>query len=364
VKAKTHIVLSALLVIGLQAGIWADASAAKPVQRSASCKASAAKASVRASRRGSRRGCTGSKPAPVMVESAPAAAVSSAAPPNPPPPPPQPPPPPPNNNCPLSTPGSTIGMTMSDCTLVASDTAHNPDPRGFWGTIDCQDPTRQSQQTSGGDPHPSGAGPAQGDTAYRRMTAFDGDNFYGERCELGYNSVEGPTVLYHDGQRRVTFLSVRLPNGTNPDDQLWRTVAQMKQTNPCYCPQPGPEIELETMYGQWQLYSNWQRLWDAPAQQNVWTRFAFDITYSPDPAIGSIKVYVDLNGDGDFGDSSEQSPVIHAGTLRREEAGGPSAYAPGQAIPDHLRAGIYQDPNYSCPSGCSVDIDNVQVFGP
>ena len=37
----------------------------------------------------------------------------------------------------------------------------------------------------------------------------------------------------------------------------------------------------------------------------------------------------------------------------------------GDAIPSHLRAGIYQDEGYSCPlsgPGCSIDIDNVQVL--
>jgi hypothetical protein len=49
-------------------------------------------------------------------------------------------------------------------------------------------------------------------------------------------------------------------------------------------------------------------------------------------------------------------------TLRAETAGtGYSDYEVGESIPDHLRAGIYQNPNYSCPSGCSVDVDNVQV---
>ena len=63
----------------------------------------------------------------------------------------------------------------------------------------------------------------------------------------------------------------------------------------------------------------------------------------------------------DFNDANEQSPVIHTATLRAEVAGGPSKYAPGQSIPDHLRAGIYQDPSYNCPGGCSVGVDNVQV---
>jgi hypothetical protein len=40
--------------------------------------------------------------------------------------------------------------------------------------------------------------------------------------------------------------------------------------------------------------------------------------------------------------------------------------APGDAIPDHLRLGLYMNPSIACvaPSGCSVDVDNVQVVAP
>ena len=46
--------------------------------------------------------------------------------------------------------------------------------------------------------------------------------------------------------------------------------------------------------------------------------------------------------------------------------GEPDGLKPGQPIPSHLRAGIYHDPLIPCPSptGCSVDIDNVQVIRP
>jgi hypothetical protein len=270
----------------------------------------------------------------------------------------------PTSSCPLSTPGSPIGMSLSGCKTVASDTAANPDPLPFWGRIDCQTSTRHQQYTSGGDTHATGSGAAQGDSAYRRLTVIDGDNYYGERCELGINDKDGPNVFYREGQRRVTFASIRLPAGTDPSSNLWRTVLQMKQTEPYYNDGPPPAFELEVRSGQWAVEAFWHDLWYAPAQQNVWTRFAFDIVYSSDSAIGSVKTYVDLNGDGDFADAGEQSPLIHAATLMTETAGGPSPYAPGESVPDHLRSGIYQDPDFNCPSGCSVDVDNVQVLGP
>jgi len=54
-------------------------------------------------------------------------------------------------------------------------------------------------------------------------------------------------------------------------------------------------------------------------------------------------------------------------TCIAQETGGtysdePSPWKVGQSIPDHLRAGIYENPDYPCPSGCSVDIDNVPAM--
>jgi hypothetical protein len=268
-----------------------------------------------------------------------------------------------NPDCPLSQPGSSIGLTVpSSCSVVTSDTASNPDPNPFWGEIDCEYDSRHQQVTSGGDTHSTGTGTSQGNSAYRRLTVVDGDDVYGERCELGFNNWSGPTALYHEGQRRVTFITLRMPNSSNVNGQDWRTVMQMKQAQGYRNPDQSPIIEMQVRDGRWSVSNSWNGIWNAPAQQNTWTRFAFDITYSQDPSVGSIKVYVDLNGDGDASDSGEQSSTMHMATLRAETAGtGYSDYEVGESIPNHLRAGIYQNPNYSCPSGCSVDVDNVQV---
>jgi hypothetical protein len=271
-----------------------------------------------------------------------------------------------NPNCPLSQPNSDIGMTLpSECTVVASDTASNPDPIAFWGRLDCASADRHQVISSGGDTHSTADGSSQGNGSFRRMTAYDGDDVWGERCELGDNWNTGKNTFYHEGIRRVTYASIRLPASSDVNNPNWRNVLQMKQAQPYTNPNPASIFEVQARGGYWNVGSNWEDLWEAPAAQNTWTRFAFDIVYSSNASVGSIKVYVDLNNDGDASDANEQSPRIFKDTLRVEEGAGiAEGSAPGQTIPSTLRAGIYQNSNYSCPSGCSVDIDNVQVVKP
>jgi hypothetical protein len=106
------------------------------------------------------------------------------------------------------------------------------------------------------------------------------------------------------------------------------------------------------------------RAWRVTAQKNVWTRIAVDAYYSQYVEKGWVKYYVDANGDGDFSDPGERSPVFHTNTLKREIPGTTAdGLVAGDTIPSHLRLGIYHDSPIPCPSptGCSVDIDNVQV---
>jgi hypothetical protein len=289
---------------------------------------------------------------------------------------PEPPPvetsePPADSGCPLegSQSSGPIAMSVLGCALVASDGSTDPDPLPFWGSVQCADESRYAYSESGGDGHPSASGEAA-DAAYRRLTVLDGDDFFGERCELGENDYRtGPTAFYHEGQHRVTYFSERLPANFPLATTQWQTVMQMKQAQPSDDDGSGPALEMEARSNHWVVVNSWDTVWEFPARRSLWTRFAWDVYYSQDAAQGWIQVSADLNGDGDFADAGERSPTIRGATLKTEVEG-PSGSAgglnPGDPIPSHLRIGIYHDPEISCaaPVECSVDVDNVQVVEP
>ena len=286
---------------------------------------------------------------------------------------PAPPAPPAKPSCPLTETASAgpLGMSLPGCKVIASDTAAEASPLPFWGSIQCGTlarpaPSRVSLLTSGADPHATVSGSSQPDSAYRRLTVFDGDDYYGERCELGENDQRtGTTVFYHEGQHRATYVSLRLPSNYPLASSAWQTVMQMKQTQPSDDNCCGPELEMQAREGKWVIVDSWKTLWEFPARTNAWTRFAWDVYYSQDPSKGWIQVSADLNDDGDFNDPGERSPVIHTATLRTEPQGNVGLPA-GAPIPSHLRVGVYHSSSLSCPAptGCSVDVDNVQVVGP
>lgn len=274
--------------------------------------------------------------------------------------------------CPLHRAATTapIAMVEPACRVIASDTGANPDPERFSGTLQCAERARYTHVMRGGDTHRTAMGRPQGNDAYRRLTVDDGDEFFGERCELGEDDWRhGPTTFYAQGAHLLTYVSERLPDNFPLYTHTWQTVMQMKQTQPSDNGGGAPIIEMEAREGRWWIVDYWHALWSFPALRDRWTRFAWDVYYSRVPKQGWIQVSADLNGDHDFEDPGERSPVFHLRTLKTEIEGlngDGDGIAAGEPIPSHFRAGLYHDPGIHCPMprGCSVEVDNVQVLAP
>ena len=75
-----------------------------------------------------------------------------------------------------------------------------------------------------------------------------------------------------------------------------------------------------------------------------------------------MRVRADLDGDGEL---EEDSGEIETRRSSCETEGGEEGdgIEPGEAIPSHLRIGLYHDPKIPCPEpkGCSVEFDEVEI---
>jgi hypothetical protein len=244
--------------------------------------------------------------------------------------------------------------------LPFADSGDTQDVAAVWGEYACAEPERLAVEPEGG---------VDGG-AYRRFTVLDGDDADGERCEAGRNDhTDSPTAVYREGDVRTTSFAVRLPEDFPLDTDRFQVVMQMKQSQPAANGDGTPALSLEAREGHWVLFrsassgpsSDTEEIWSAPAEKGVWTRFEIDGTYSADPEEGSVRVRADLDGDGELETSSGE---IAGYTLKRETGGGEEdGIEPGEAIPSHLRIGLYHDPEVPCPApkGCSVEFDDVEI---
>ncbi len=254
-----------------------------------------------------------------------------------------------------------LRMSATGCRIVNSDSSARLNPAHLWGRADCAAQDRVKRRVAS-------RGPGRrvtGNGRYRQLTVIDGDNIYGERCELGLNDWQQSTFAkFRQGERRVTFASIRLPKNFPLQQRMWQTVLQMKQTEPSQSENTGPVLEVQAYNGRLRLIHSWRQRWSTRIVKKRWIQIELVVRYSQSRRGGSVRMYVDRNGDGDAHDKHERSPRLHVSTLMRELPGETIAGLPaGASIPSHLRVGLYHDPRYSCPApkGCSIQVDNVRV---
>jgi hypothetical protein len=267
-------------------------------------------------------------------------------------------------------------MTAPGCALLRDDSSAQADPNpGLWGSISAVSSSRVQEFTFGGDKRHKANGKPQRNMAFRRLTVLDGDDYFGERTELGRNEYRygenagtqttGTFALYREGERKITFFSQRYGSGFTSTRDGWQTVMQMKQAQPYESNGPvdgAPALEFQIFKNRLRFRGFHQTVWTTRAPpKGKWIRYALDATYSQDPTKGRAQVFADLNVDGDFLDKGETSPVLTMRTLAYVTSQGNGGTIPeGGSIPGHLRLGIYHHP--SVYGTTTVGVDNVQVL--
>ena len=271
-----------------------------------------------------------------------------------------------------------VGLSVNRATMTAAggrilrdDSADQPDPIPLWKQILAVSASRHQHLSVGGDTHVKADGSAQNNTAFRRLTVQDGDDFYGERAALGRNwwqdGDSGTFALFREGERRLIFWSMRFPANFPMTTMAWQQIIETKQAQPYDNDKHGTRnpdgtgvtIEFQMYAERFRLFTWWQERWSAAAPAlGQWIRFAADITFSQHPNVGKVTVYIDNDNDGDWLDADETF-TWNGATLAYATAAH-NGLAAGESIPSFLEIGPYHNSVYGTTS---LDIDNVQVYG-
>jgi hypothetical protein len=247
-----------------------------------------------------------------------------------------------------------LGMVSSASgAVVRSDPGIDPNPENLWGDIQCQVDSRYEHHATGG---PDG-GP------WRQLTVLDGDDFFGERCELGRNTRRygrssatdhrGTFNLFRNGTRRIIDWYFKLMPGF-PVTKQNSTIFQLKHTCPCDSITPNPEVQLMPKLPKLYLRvrsndTNTSRFdrWSTRVQTGVWYHATFDITFHTTEAVGRVQLTID---DVDGVADARSSPTLSLSTINRDD---------GRPSPDHLRMGHYR--NTTIDGTSSVGLADVRV---
>ncbi|MEA2123969.1 MAG: hypothetical protein QOI80_751, partial [Solirubrobacteraceae bacterium] len=162
-----------------------------------------------------------------------------------------------------------------------------------WASWSCADQSRFQQVE---------APAAQGQKAYK-LTVQDGDNAWGERCELGDgNPGRSGYPLFHEGDERWISFQVYLPDNYPIDTPDWNVMFQIHQEGDGGC----PPLALHVEDGEFRLFNSSSKnyvfdtveKWHAPAQRNRWAKFTIHMMNSTDDNTGFVEMFGDLDGQG------------------------------------------------------------------
>jgi polysaccharide lyase-like protein/predicted xylan-binding protein with Ca-dependent carbohydrate-binding module len=276
---------------------------------------------------------------------------------------PAPPPPPPVNPPPPPGPVNQSDILWTGDAEKPWDDAIDgrrwPD-NNEWVGYSCQDRSRFSQVTSP---------VAQGDRAYR-IEVRDGDDSYGERCELeNGNTSESrlhENLLFHRGQEAWIAFQTYLPADFSfaadgapvsfPGDG--GLLMQLKQLGSCGTPALGI-VSGKAMFAMRNSAGNscesgsMRSLWTVPMVLGRWVRWLVNVKFSTDPETGYTATWYDPDGLGlrpilprlDLGKPVEGNRIYTH--TQKSPTDHPSPACPASDDCSHARIGIYRDPDVS-----------------
>jgi hypothetical protein len=245
-----------------------------------------------------------------------------------------------------------------------------------WADVSCESDSRVTQVRSP---------VAQGRRAYR-VRVKEGDESYGERCELemantssrNIDRVGGSRVLFHNGTESWIAQQIMLDPkvfafcGTECSlDYDGGLVQQLKQTGSCGTPANGivtrnlPEVGVvlehrnsaENDCGNATMKS----LWRVPIRRGAWVRILQHVRWSPDPDTGYIATWINgrpvqpsLQGTSKRITREGDEVRIHTWTLK--DGPGVDRLRQCKSYPcAHLRSGVYRNPTVRGDSIVYVD---------
>ncbi len=247
----------------------------------------------------------------------------------------------------VALPGCTIGQERW---RAAADAPWDQE----WADYSCQNATRFTQYTN----TPGYPAPLFGPAAYR-IELFDGDDSFGERCELvlgntSASNYHGPASIFHSGDDLVIHYAYYLPTDYpfKPDCsnvsicEDGGLILQLKQLGSCGTPALGLVATGRGMF----IRNSDQNFCESGPMHSIlayplilgqWVQVAVRVKFSTDPAVGRIGLWYRTNpGDwvdvGNVFTHTMKSPTDH-----------PSTACPESTPCSHARIGIYRDPDVS-----------------
>ena len=229
-----------------------------------------------------------------------------------------------------------------------------------WVSFSCEDRSRFSQVE---------AGAAQGKRAYR-IEVHDGDDSYGERCELDNGNTSASRLhhqmLFHEGQEVWIAFQTYLPLDFSfavdgapvsfPNDG--GLITQIKQLGSCGTPALGivsgrTVFALRNSAAAHCESGPMRSLWKVPMVLGRWVKWMHHIRFSTDPQVGFIATWYDPDGLGlrpipptlDFGHRVIGNRIYTH--TQKAPTGHPDPACPADDVCSHARIGIYRDQDVS-----------------